>query len=82
MNSATVEKKVAEIWQEALDAPAGQDDATFFELGGQSVAALLIVAWLEDELGVTTIGVDDLFDDPDLTTFTQQVVSTLEPATV
>ncbi|WP_199486980.1 phosphopantetheine-binding protein [Actinomadura logoneensis] len=72
--------QIAAIWREALDVPEDAPDATFFELGGQSITALMITAWLEDELGVTGVGVDDLFDDPDLATFTRLVVASLEPA--
>ncbi|MFC0031652.1 phosphopantetheine-binding protein [Micromonospora chaiyaphumensis] len=76
----SVEEQITAIWREALDVPPGAEHATFFELGGQSITALLIIAWLEDELGITSVGVDQLFDDPDLDTFIRQVVVTLEPA--
>ncbi|MCL7456317.1 phosphopantetheine-binding protein [Micromonospora echinofusca] len=76
----SLEEQITAIWREALDVPSGAEHATFFELGGQSITALLIIAWLEDELGITSVGVDQLFDDPDLDTFIRQVVVTLEPA--
>ncbi|MEV0407193.1 phosphopantetheine-binding protein [Actinoallomurus sp. NPDC050550] len=71
--------RIAAIWREALDVPEGAEHATFFELGGHSITALVITAWLEGELGVTSVGVDELFDDPDLETFTRLVVASLEP---
>lgn len=74
---SAVEQQVAEVWRSVLDVPPGQEQATFFELGGQSISALLIVAWLEDGLGITSIGVDNLFDDPTLENFVQQIVADL-----
>jgi acyl carrier protein len=76
MSEAMV-KHVEEIWRDVLGMPEGRQDATFFELQGQSISAVRIVTRIEDELGVA-VDVGLLFEDPDLTTFTREV---LEKAT-
>jgi len=74
---SAIEKKVAEIWKDVLGMAAGQESATFFELSGQSIAAVLIVNRIEEELDIQ-VDVADLFDDPDLHTFVRYVVSKVE----
>ncbi|MGW5051313.1 phosphopantetheine-binding protein [Actinokineospora sp. NPDC004072] len=69
-----IQRQAAEIWRDVLGARPGQDDATFFELSGQSIAAVRITARVEDELGIT-IDVGDLFEDPDLPGFVALVVA-------
>jgi acyl carrier protein len=71
---AEIEQQVTQIWREVLGARPGQDDATFFELSGQSIAAVRITARVEDEVGVL-IDVGELFEDPDLPTFVDLVVT-------
>lgn len=68
------ETKARQIWKDVLKMPDGQDGATFFELDGQSISAIQIVARVEEELGVW-IDVGDLFEDPDLDTFVRDVVA-------
>jgi peptidyl carrier protein len=65
---AEIEQRVTGIWRDVLGAREGQDDATFFELSGQSIAAVRITARVEDEVGVV-VDIGDLFEDPDLPEF-------------
>ncbi|GIH75492.1 phosphopantetheine-binding protein [Planobispora longispora] len=75
-----VQKKVEEIWTEVLEVTEGQEDASFFELGGESVAAARIVARVEDELGVW-IEVGDIFEeDPTMTEFIRTVAARADAA--
>lgn len=74
-----ISQKVEQIWREVLDVADGQEDATFFELEGQSISAVRIAARVEDEIGVQ-VDIGDLFEDPDLATFVRDVVSKVEDA--
>lgn len=76
---AEVERQATQIWRDVLGARPGQDDATFFELSGQSIAAVRITARVEDEIGVL-IDVGDLFEDPDLPAFVALVVDQAQSA--
>ncbi|MFC4057208.1 phosphopantetheine-binding protein [Planomonospora corallina] len=70
-----IRKKVEEIWTEVLGVTEGQEDASFFELGGESVTASRIVARVEDELGVW-VEVGDIFeDDPTMEEFVRTVAA-------
>ncbi|TDD33895.1 phosphopantetheine-binding protein [Actinomadura sp. KC06] len=69
-----ISEKVAEIWRDVLGAPDGDSSATFFELKGQSISAVRIAARIEDELGIE-VDVGLLFEDPDLDSFTHEVLS-------
>jgi acyl carrier protein len=73
---STAAEHVKEIWTDVLHEPDADSGATFLELGGQSISAVRIVARIEDELGVR-IDMGDLFEDPDLATFTRMVVTRL-----
>jgi acyl carrier protein len=73
-NGQELEKKVEAIWRDVLGIRDGQADATFFELKGQSMAAVRIVTRIEDELGIA-VDVGSLFEDPDLETFVKDVVT-------
>jgi amino acid adenylation domain-containing protein len=46
-----VERKLAAIWQSALDLPAIRIDANFFEVGGNSLTAMQVIAQTRRELG-------------------------------
>ncbi|MFM9372912.1 phosphopantetheine-binding protein [Streptomyces sp. Da 82-17] len=72
--SNDVEQSVRSIWQEVLSAPDGPSDATFFELQGQSISAVRIVARIADELGIE-MDIGELFEDPDLETFARSVAA-------
>ncbi|HEY3610408.1 MAG TPA: phosphopantetheine-binding protein [Pseudonocardiaceae bacterium] len=78
LDRAEIERRVTEIWRDVLGARPGQDDATFFELSGQSIAAVRITARVEDELGVL-VDVGELFEDPDLPGFVAIVLANAEP---
>ncbi|WP_205660547.1 phosphopantetheine-binding protein [Amycolatopsis antarctica] len=73
--AAVVEK----IWRDVLGVPGGQTEATFFELSGQSITAVLIANRVEEELGVT-VDVEELFDDPDLADFIGKVAEAARAA--
>ena len=78
--SSNIAQKVEEIWRAALTVPDGQEDATFFELGGESISAVRIASRIEEELDVW-IDVGDLFeDDPNLATLVQSVIAKAEDA--
>lgn len=64
---ASIAEQVATIWKDVLDgAGSAGPDASFFELSGDSIAAVRLVGLIEDELGVE-IEVGDIFeDDPTL----------------
>ncbi len=70
---AAVEKLVEEIWWDVLGASQERPAATFFDLQGQSISAVRIVTRIEDELG-TGVDIGILFEDPNLTTFTHEVI--------
>ncbi|GAA0400262.1 hypothetical protein GCM10009530_60100 [Microbispora corallina] len=69
-----IERWVEEIWREILRMPAALENATFFELEGQSISAVRITARIEDELGVP-VDLGELFEDPDLRTFARSVAA-------
>jgi acyl carrier protein len=69
-----IEQRIRRIWADVLGMREGQQDATFFELMGQSISAVRILARIEDELGIT-VDVGFLFDDPDLPTFVREVLA-------
>ncbi|HEV2780622.1 MAG TPA: phosphopantetheine-binding protein [Actinophytocola sp.] len=74
MNSSLA-TKVEEIWRDVLSVSDGQEDASFFELGGESISAVRLVSRVEDELGVQ-VDVGDIFeDDPNLASFVNTVVA-------
>lgn len=75
-----VETKVEEVWRDVLGMRDGQEESTFFDLQGQSIAAVRIVARIEDELGLS-VDVGLLFEDPDLESFTRAVVAAAGYAT-
>lgn len=73
-DSARIEKRVGAIWREVLGPGAEQPGATFFDLQGQSISAMRIIARIEDELGIE-VDVATLFEDPDLSDFTTLVMA-------
>lgn len=75
-----VARKVEQIWSDVLGVPTISGNTTFFELGGQSISAVRIVARIEDELGVL-VDMGDLFEDPDLSSFVRQVVAAVAAKT-
>ncbi|MET7468288.1 phosphopantetheine-binding protein [Micromonospora sp. NPDC005686] len=71
--TADVTERVAAIWTDVL----GDRSGTFFELNGQSIAAVQIAAAVEEQLGVT-LDIGDLFEDPDLETLTRNILARVE----
>jgi peptidyl carrier protein len=76
--ASALAKRVEEIWNEVLDVPATNADATFFELRGESISAVRLVSRIEDELGIWVEVADIFEDDPNLETFVRQVVAKAE----
>jgi acyl carrier protein len=74
-----IEDRVRKIWAEVLKAGEGEEDATFFELQGQSISAARIVARVEDEFGVA-VDIALLFRDCDAATLAREVAATARPA--
>lgn len=67
----TVEK----IWHDVLELDGQQQDASFFDLDGDSIAAVRLAARIEQELHVA-LDVADIFeDDPTLAELTDTVES-------
>jgi acyl carrier protein len=78
--SSNIAQKVEEIWRDVLGVPDGQEDATFFELGGESISAVRLVSRIEEELDIW-IDVGDIFeDDPNLAALTSTVTAKAEDA--
>jgi acyl carrier protein len=66
VDAPAAEQAVRRIWKEVFGPAAGEPGATFFELGGDSITAVRLIARIEDELGVA-VDVGDIFEeDPDL----------------
>ncbi|MFC0863876.1 acyl carrier protein [Sphaerimonospora cavernae] len=53
--------KIMEIWKRVLDVPDGMEEATFFDLEGESISAVRIVSRIEEEIGVS-LDVGDIFE--------------------
>lgn len=58
-----LEDRIAAAFAEMLGLPDADPDEDFFELGGDSLASVETVAWIQDELGVE-LEVSALFDHP------------------
>lgn len=74
ISAEEITRRVAAIWTDVLGEGSDRPGATFFELNGQSISAVRIVAAIEDELGVT-VDLGDLFEDPDLETLTRDILA-------
>ncbi|MCX4388062.1 phosphopantetheine-binding protein [Micromonospora peucetia] len=72
--TADVAQRVAAVWTDVLGPGSDRPGATFFELNGQSIAAVQIAAAVEEQLGVT-LDIGDLFEDPDLETLTRDILA-------
>lgn len=75
LSTAEITERVTAIWTDVLGPGSDRPGATFFELNGQSIAAVQIAAAIEEQLGVT-LDIGDLFEDPDLETLTRVVLAT------
>lgn len=74
LSTAEITQRVTAIWTDVLGPGSDRPGATFFELDGQSIAAVQIAAAIEEQLGVT-LDIGDLFEDPDLETLTRVVLA-------
>ena len=75
LSTAEITKRVTVIWTDVLGPGSDRPGATFFELNGQSIAAVQIAAAIEEQLGVT-LDIGALFEDPDVETLTRVVLAT------
>ena len=73
LSTAEITQRVTAIWTDVLGPGSDRPGATFFELNGQSIAAVQIAAAVEEQLGIT-LDIGDLFEDPDLETLTGVVL--------
>jgi hypothetical protein len=74
LSTPEVTQRVTAIWTDVLGPGSDRPGATFFELNGQSIAAVRIAAAIEEQLGVT-LDIGDLFEDPDLEALTRVVLA-------
>jgi acyl carrier protein len=74
LRTAEITQRVTAIWTDVLGPGSDRPGATFFELNGQSIAAVQIAAAIGEQLGVT-LDLGDLFEDPDLETLTRVVLA-------
>ena len=74
LSTAEIIQRVAAIWTDILGPGSDRPGATFFELNGQSIAAVQIAAAVEEQVGVA-LDIGDLFEDPDLETLTNVVLA-------
>lgn len=75
-----IRRKVTKIWTDVLAVAPGEENATFFELNGESIAATRIASRVDEEFGVW-IEVADIFeDDPTLEDFITTVGSRVASA--
>lgn len=77
LTTAEIIQRVAAIWTDVLGPGSDEPGATFFELNGQSIAAVQIAAAVEEQLGIT-LDIGDLFEDPDLETLTRDILARTE----
>ncbi|GAA4417721.1 hypothetical protein GCM10023148_15870 [Actinokineospora soli] len=76
----SIADRVTAIWTDVLTVPPGQDNDTFFELGGESISAVRLVSRIEEELDVW-IDVGDIFEeDPTLATLIATVEAKADAA--
>ncbi|WP_034273236.1 phosphopantetheine-binding protein [Haloechinothrix halophila] len=70
-----VRDTVEKIWNDVLDLNGTDQDASFFDLNGDSISAVRLAARIDEELHVE-IDVADIFeDDPTLADLTDTVES-------
>ncbi|OCC08035.1 MupA/Atu3671 family FMN-dependent luciferase-like monooxygenase [Streptomyces sp. PTY087I2] len=71
--------RVRDIWESVLDARGFPDDSNFFDLGGNSIAAIRLVNRVRDTLGVD-YPMADFFAEATLRAMTEQLAGDTEPA--
>jgi acyl carrier protein len=63
MNEPAITSTLIDLWQEALGVDAVDADDDFFDLGGNSIAAIRLIPLIAERLGVEP-GVTDIFENP------------------
>lgn len=75
LSNSDIAKKLEEIWKDVLAVEDGQEEFSFFELNGESIAAVRLVSRVEEELGIW-VDVGDIFEeDPNLESFARSVLA-------
>jgi amino acid adenylation domain-containing protein len=74
-SGSSPEEVVARIWAEVLDLPAVEPDEDFFDIGGDSLSAVQILARIQDRFGVR-LPLADFFNAPTV----RQLCARLEEA--
>ncbi|MFD9906168.1 acyl carrier protein [Streptomyces sp. NPDC059063] len=69
---------VAPLWCEALNVPEVADEDDFFALGGHSLAALHVLAAVEDAYQVELGGLRDIWENPTLGAFVAAVAALVD----
>ena len=69
-----LERRLARLWREVLDGAMPGPHENFFECGGDSLRALVMVARLERELG-RTVDLPSVFDAKDLADMARRIAS-------
>lgn len=72
MPSTPTERAVAEIWKDILKINRVGINQNFFEVGGQSLRAALIINAIEDRLGIK-LNVGDVFKHPTIQSFVAHI---------
>jgi acyl carrier protein len=71
--------EMAQIWADVLGRQGVQDSETFFELGGDSVAAMTLMFHVEEKFGLTA-EVFEVFDHPRFGDFVERMSSLMAEA--
>ncbi|WP_172384300.1 phosphopantetheine-binding protein [Streptomyces sp. MNP-20] len=73
--TTAVRDVIAPLWCEALNVPEVADGDDFFALGGHSLAALHVMAAVEQTYQVELGGMRDIWENPTLGTFVAVVAA-------
>ncbi|MEU9336648.1 amino acid adenylation domain-containing protein [Streptomyces sp. NPDC048290] len=73
--ASPLEARVLDIWRSVVDAPGAGVDDSYFELGGDSLRAMSLIARLNQELG-SALRISDLYHHPTVRTLTAQLGAT------
>ncbi|WP_437338558.1 amino acid adenylation domain-containing protein [Sorangium sp. So ce394] len=77
--STDLEREVAAIWREVLGAPRLGATDGFFELGGDSLAAMQVIGRLEARLGLR-VALSALFEAPTVRALSRRIEAAARPA--
>jgi acyl carrier protein len=78
---AAVPPELARLWTNALGVPDAVPDVSFFDAGGNSLLAAVLITQIEEELGVR-ISLDEFFRQPTLSALTEWIRRDRPPAHV